>query len=696
MTDPAIAAPQDVFAQDWALLPHGLPPWAQLAGADFRAAFAAAIDAHGAQVEAISANPAAPDFENVIRALERSGRGLSRVGSAFWTLAGTCSTEDVRAVEREVAPKLARHSAAVWMDARLAARADAVPQEGLDDEELQVLKLYRDAFARAGATLSGAARARMAEIGAELAELGARFGQNVLANEAEWRLALNGEADLAGLPDFVRDAAARAAADSGREGHVVTLSRSLITPFLTFSTRADLREAAWRGWVGRGTGAPLFDAASDNRPLIARILRLRAEKAALLGFDSFADFKLAPQMAKTPGAVRDLLDRVLAPALVRAAEEEADLRAIAAEMNGDVTGDADVAIAPWDWRHYAEIARKRRHDLDEAEVKPYLRLNSVQNAAFDVANRLFGLEFARIDGADLHHPQAQAFAVSKAGRPVGVFVADYFARASKRSGAWMSALTSQERLGNEEIRPVIINVMNFAEGGAGAASLLTLDDAHTLFHEFGHALHGLMSDVKHPFVSGTSVARDFVELPSQLFERWLLTPEILSTHMTHAKTGAPMPDALAERIRGAENFGQGFSTVEYLASAYVDLEAHLLDADALEDFDAAAFEADVLARIGMPPAIVSRHAAPHFLHVFSGDGYSAGYYSYLWAEVMDADAFTAFEQEGGPFAAAPAARLAAHVLSAGGRQDPADAYRAFRGRDPAPDALLLARGLVPA
>jgi peptidyl-dipeptidase Dcp len=693
MTDAAaVSTPADVFAEDWTVRPHGLPPWDRLAGVDFRAAFAAAINEHGEEVDAISANPAAPDYDNVIRALERSGRRLSRVGSAFWTLAGTCSDDDIRAVEREVAPKLARHSAAVWMDARLATRAGEVSGDGLDDEEARVLMLYRQGFARSGATLAGAPRARMAEIAAELAELGACFGQNVLANEAEWRLPLAAEADLAGLPDFVRDAAARAAADRGMDGHVVTLARSLITPFLTFSSRADLRETAWRAWIGRGTGAPLFDAATDNRPLIARILRLRAEKARLLGFKTFADFKLAPQMAKTPGAVRDLLDRVRGPALARAGEEEADLRALAAEM----TGNEGATIDPWDWRFYAEIQRKRRHDVDEAEVKPYLRLSAVQDAAFDAASRLFGLSFARIEGAALHHGQAEAFAVSKDGRPVGTFVADYFARSSKRSGAWMSALASQERLGNEDVRPVIINVMNFAEGAAGGPSLLTLDDAHTLFHEFGHALHGLMSEVKHPFVSGTSVARDFVELPSQLFERWLLTPEILSAHMTHYKTGETMPEELATRIRGAENFGQGFSTVEYLASAYVDLEAHLLGVAALEDFDAGAFEAEVLAKIGMPAAIVSRHAAPHFLHVFSGDGYSAGYYSYLWAEVMDADAFGAFEEAGGPFAAGPAALLAEHVLSAGGRQDPADAYRAFRGRDPAPGALLVARGLVPA
>ncbi|MGG7567483.1 M3 family metallopeptidase [Rhodovulum sp. DZ06] len=686
--DAAISA--DVFAQDWTALPFGLPPWDAVRAADFRAAFAAAIEDHAAEVERIASDAAAPDFANVIGALERSGRRLGRLASAFWTLAGTCSDEDIRAVEREIAPKLARHSASVWMDSRLAGRAAKIDEGGLDEEEARVLKLYRDGFLRSGAMLSGAPRARMAEIAAELAELGAAFGQNVLADEAAWGLEITDEAELEGCPGFLRQAAARAAKDRGKAGWVITLSRSLVDPFLTFSARRDLREKAWRAWTARGTGAPVFTEATDNRPLIARILKLRSEKARLLGFRTFADFKLKPQMAGSPENVRDLLDRVRGPALARAAEEEAELRALAAELDG--LDD----FQPWDWRYYAEILRKRRHDLDEAEIKPYLPLGRIREAAFDTATRLFGLSFEAVEGAAMHHPSAEAFAVRRGDKAVGTFIMDPFARSSKRSGAWMSALTSQEALGNEDIRPVVINVMNFAEAPEGEETLLTLDDARTLFHEFGHALHGLMSDVKHPFVSGTSVARDFVELPSQIFERWLLTPQILSAHARHVETGEPIPAELAERVRGAENFGQGFATCEYLASAYVDLEAHLLEAGALEGFDAQVFEAEVLDRIGMPAAIRSRHAAPHFLHVFSGDGYSAGYYSYLWAEVMDADAFRAFEEAGDVFDADVAGRFAGAVLTAGGRQDPAEAYRAFRGRDPEPKALLEARGLVPA
>lgn len=685
-----IADPLALFSEDWSAAQDGLPPWERIETADFRAAFAAAIAAHAEEVDAIASCAAAPDFANVIVALENSGRPLGRLASAFWTLAGSCSTEEIRAIEREIAPKLARHSAAVWMESRLATRAAAISETGLDAEERRVLKLYRDAFRRAGAMLSGAPRARMAEIAAELAELGASFGQNVLADESGWAMHLTAEEDLAGCPGFLRDAAARAAKDRGLEGWAITLSRSLVEPFLVFSTRRDLRERAWRAWSARGTGAPIFSDETDNRPLITRILRLRDEKARLLGFPTFAHFKLDPQMAKTPAAVRELLDRVRAPAFAQAKVEEADLAALAAERDG-LDG-----IEPWDWRHYAGILRRERHAIDEAEVKPYLPLSRMRDAAFDAATRLFGLEFEPIAGARLHHPSAVAYRVTREGRHVGTFVADYFNRSSKRSGAWMSAITSQERLGNEDVRPVIINVMNFAEGSEGEESLLTLDDAHTLFHEFGHALHGLMSEVRFPFVSGTSVARDFVELPSQLYERWLMTPEILGTHARHVETGEPMPEELAERLRAAENFGQGFSTAEYLASAYVDLEMHLLGAGRLANFDPEAFEAGVLEKIGMPAAIRSRHAAPHFLHVFSGDGYSAGYYSYLWAEVMDADAFGAFREAGDVFAAGPAAALAEAVLKAGGRQDPAEAYRAFRGRDPEPEALLKARGLAPA
>ncbi|TYO91252.1 M3 family metallopeptidase [Oceanicella actignis] len=687
---PAIASPDELapFAAPLAG-PLELPPFDAAGPERWPALFRAAIAEHERELERIAQDPRPADFGNVIDALEASGRALGRLCAAFFTLASCCSDDALRAAEREVAPLLAGHRARMWSDSRLLARIDALAARAdalaPDAEAARVLMLYRREFERAGARLPEAARARLAAISAELAALGARFSQNVLADEAGWTLQL-GEGDLAGLPADVIDAARRAARERGMEGWAITLARSSVEPFLTFSARRDLREAAWRAWAGRGTGAGAGGSEADNRPLIRRILALRAERARLLGHPNYAAFKLAPQMAGAPEAVRALLDRVWAPARARALDEARALSALAAEEG------ANIALAPWDWRHYAEKLRKRLHDFDEAAVKPYLALDNVIAAAFDVAGRLFGLEFAPVEGLALHHPDARAWRVTRGGRHVGLFVGDYFARPSKRSGAWMSALRAQEnfdpRMG--EVRPIVLNVMNFAQ--AEGPSLLSWDDARTLFHEFGHALHGLLSDVRHPFVSGTAVARDFVELPSQLFEHWLSQPEVLARHARHVETGAPMPQELIARLRAAETFNQGFATVEYVASAAVDLALHELpDPEAI---DPAAFEAELLSRMGMPEAVAMRHASPHFLHVFAGEGYSVGYYSYMWAEVMDADAFGAFEEAGDPFDPEVAARLERHIYAAGGSRDPAEAYRAFRGRDPDPAALLRRRGLA--
>ncbi len=673
-------APFAAFSSD----PLDLPPFKAIPADRYPAAFRAAIDAHAAEVEAIAQSPDAPDFANTVEALERSGRMLTRVAAAFYTLAGCCSNEAIRAAEREIAPLLAGHRARLWMDARLFARVDALmarrAELDLPPGALRVLELHHERFVRAGARLDAAGRARMEAIMEELADLGARFSQNVLADEAAWSMRLE-EGDLAGLPPEQIAAARRAAADRGMTGWAITLSRSSIEPFLRYSARRDLREKAFRAWVARGAGG----GGADNRPIIARTLELRAERAALLGFESFAAYKLAPQMAGAPEAVRDLLMRVWAPARARAAAEEARLRALAAEEG------ANIDIAPWDWRYYAEKLRKRDHDLDESEIKPHLALDNVIAAAFDVAGRLFGLEFEPAPGLDLHHPDARAWRVTRDGRHLGLFVGDYFARPSKRSGAWMSALRAQENFDPDlgEVRPIVLNVTNFARGDG--ATLLSWDDARTLFHEFGHALHGLLSNVRHPFVSGTAVARDFVELPSQLYEHWLSRPEVLERHARHFETGAAMPPALIDRLLAAETFDQGFATVEYLASAIVDLDAH--SRDPREQGDPIAAQDETLRRIGMPDAIVMRHASPHFLHVYAGDGYSAGYYSYMWSEVMDADAFGAFEEAGDPFDPATAARLAECIYAAGGSRDPAEAYRAFRGRDPDIAALLKGRGL---
>jgi peptidyl-dipeptidase Dcp len=672
MTNPLLA-PWDA--------PFGLPPFDRIEEAHFRPAFATAMAENLSEIEAIAANPVAPDFLNTIEAMERSGQTLDRVAAVFFNLSSSHTNDELQAIQREVAPKLAAHHSAILMNAKLFSRVqslvDAGSAAGLDAEQARVLELYHRMFLKAGAKLDGDSRARMTAIMQRLAETGTGFGQNVLADERDWALVLDG-GDLAGLPDFLVGAAAREAKTRGKPGqYAITLSRSSIEPFLAFSTRRDLRETAWRAWAARGE--------ETNWPLVEETVRLRADRAKLLGFQNFAELKLHDQMAKTPQAVRDLLTAVWEPARRRAGEEAATLSALAAEEG------AKIELAPWDWRFYAEKQRKREHDLDEAETKPYLPLDGMIEAAFDVANQLFGLSFRAVDGLTLHHPEARAWEVTGPdGGHLGLFIGDYFARPSKRSGAWMSGYRSQQKLW-EPGRPIIMNTLNLAPGAEGEPALLTYDDARTVFHEFGHALHGLMSDVTYPFISGTSVARDFVELPSQLFEHWLNVPEVLAKHARHYRTGEPMPAEMIARLKAAENFNQGFATVEYVASALVDLEMHVLG-DA-EGFDGKSFEANVLEGIGMPEAIAMRHRTPHFQHVFSGDGYSAGYYSYMWSEVMDADAFKAFEEAGDAFDAGAAGRLERHVYSAGGRQEPEEAYLAFRGKMPGVEALLEGRGL---
>ena len=506
----------------------------------------------------------------------------------------------------------------------------------------------------------------------------------MLADEKSFALPLDGEADLAGLPPELVEACAQAAAERGQAGrHVVTLSRSIVVPFLQYSSRRDLREQAFAAWIHHGE----MGGGSDNRAIVAEMVKLRAERAALLGYDSFADYKLEPMMARTPEAVRELLDQVWDKAVVRAREEEADLAAAAAAEGGNTT------ITAFDWRYYSEKVRKQKFDIDEAEIKPYLALDNVIAAAFDTAHRLFGLEFTERHDLPTYHPDVRAFEVkNREGRHVAVFLGDYFARPGKRSGAWNSSFRSQEHMDLDDVRPIVVNVMNFAKA---EPCLLSFDDARTLFHEFGHALHTMLSDVIYPSIAGASVPRDFVEFPSQLYEHWFSRDEVLRRFARHAETGAPMPEELIARIRKARNFNQGFTSVEYCASAIVDLDFHLLHADEVtEHFDPLAFERRVLDRIGMPDAIVMRHRTPHFAHVFSGDGYSAGYYSYLWSEVLDADGFGAFEEAGDIYDVETAERLRRYVLSAGDTREPAEAYTLFRGRMPTVDTLLEKRGLI--
>jgi peptidyl-dipeptidase Dcp len=662
----------------------GLPPFKKIEPAHFKAAFAAALKEHKAEIARIASDAARPTFANTIVALEKSGRALDKVASVFYNLAGAHTNEALQAIERDMAPKLAAHETAVMLNGKLFRRVEDLYQRRdeltLTDEQRRVLELRYKWLIRAGAKLGAKQKARVAEINQRLATLATQFSQNVLKDEQSWRLVLE-ERDLDGLPEAMRDAAARAAADRGLEGkYVITLSRSSIEPFLQFSARRDLREEAFNAWIRRGE----MGKETDNRAITGEIIARRTEFAALLGFKTYADYSLEETMAKTPASVRGLLSAVWEPAVKRVAGERDALQLRAREEGGNF------AIAPWDWRYYAEKERKARYDVDEASTRPYFMLENVIAAAFETASRLFGLRFKELKDAPRYQEDVRVWEVTdKRGAHVGLFLGDYFARPSKRSGAWMSAFRSQSRVAGE-VSPIIVNVMNFARGEEGQPSLLSIDDARTLFHEFGHGLHGLLSDVTYPSISGTSVTRDFVELPSQLYEHWLMVPETLEKFAVHHETGKPMPPKLLSRIKKARNFNQGFSTIEYLASAFVDMELHALEDESEIDVDA--FERGTLQRLGMPREIVMRHRIPHFLHIMGG--YAAGYYSYLWSEVMDADAFAAFEEAGSPFDAATAKKLHKYIYSGGNQRDPLEAYVAFRGRPPEIAGLLKKRGLA--
>lgn len=663
--------------QEWTT-PFRIAPFDVISDDDFAPAFDAALKAHNYEIGAIAESPEPPTFANTIEALEAAGGDLDKVLSVFFTVAGADSNAAREDLQRVFSPKLAEHFSDISANKALFARvAKLWAQRGrldLTDEQARVLMLAHRGFVRAGAALDGAQEARMKEIKSRLAVLGTGFTQNLLADERAWFMELV-EDDLEGLPPFAIAAARAAGAENGTDGPVVTLSRSIIVPFLQFSPRRDLREKAYGAWTARGANG----GEADNRSVAAEILALRQERAQLLGYDSFADYKLETEMAKTPDAVRDLLMAVWAPAKARAL---ADAAVLTGMMQKDgIYGD----LEPWDWRYYAAKRRSAEHDLDEATLKPYLQLDRMIEASFACASRLFGLSFAPLD-IPLYHPDCRAWEVTRNGKHVAVFIGDYFARGSKRSGAWCSAMRAQAKHPKVQA-PVVINVCNFAKGDP---ALLSFDDARTLFHEFGHALHQMLSDVTYESVSGTSVARDFVELPSQLYEHWLEVPEVLAEFATHAQTGAAMPQDMLDKVLAAANFDMGFATVEYVASAMVDLEFHLGDAPA----DPMARQADILAGLGMPHAIGMRHATPHFAHVFAGDGYSSGYYSYMWSEVMDADAFAAFEEAGGPFDPERAAALEKHILSTGGSQDAEALYLAFRGRLPGVAALLKGRGLA--
>jgi peptidyl-dipeptidase Dcp len=679
-------APRNPLLEDWTDA-FGVPPFGRIRPEHFHPAFARAFAEHAAEVAAIAADPAPPTFANTIEALELSGDALSRVDDVFGLLSGAHTNDAILEIEREIAPLSAKHWNKILLDEGLFRRIETLHREcdrlALSAEQRRVLERYHVMFTRAGAALDPASKQRLAAISERLATLGTAFDQNVLADEQSYALVLDGENDLAGLPDFVLAAAREAAEERGRKGrHVVTLARSSVEPFLQFSARRDLREKAFRAWIARGDGG----GSTDNKATIAEMVALRAERARLLGYPTFAHYRLDDAMAKTPEAVRSLLDRVWAPARARALADRDAMQAMVRAEGGNFE------LAPWDWRYYAGKLRKQRCDLDEATIKPYFLLDRIIEAAFYTANRLFGLQFERLDGIPAWHDDVRVWDVrDREGRHRGLFLGDYFARSSKHSGAWMTTLRDQEKL-KGDVRPLVVNVMNFSKAGEGEPTLLSFDDAKTLFHEFGHALHALLSDVTYPMISGTSVLTDWVELPSQLYEHWLQRPEILRRFAVHCRSGQPMPEDLLRRLLEARTFNQGFATVEYVASALVDLDLHLLPGT--DAFDITGFEQASLARIGMPAEIVMRHRPTHFAHVFASNAYAAAYYSYMWSEVMDADAFAAFEETGDVFDAKTAASLRDHVYAAGGSRDPAELYTAFRGRLPTPDALLRRRGLL--
>jgi len=671
--------------------PYGLPPFDAIRAEHVEPAFEAALAAHRAELDAIAANPASPDFDNTLAALDRSGRALTALEHLFSTLSASASSPELQAVQRRMAAPLAAHTNAIYLNAALFERVERLFEQraslDLPAESLRLLERVHLDFVRAGARLRGDARARYAANMERQAELNTRFAQNVLADESGYQLVLRGEAELAGLPDFVRAAARQAALDRGQteEGaHVVTLSRSLIVPFLTFSERRDLREQAWRAWVGRGETA----GETDNRALVRELLALRHEQAALHGHRSFADYALADTMAGRQSAVQGLLDQVWEPAKAAAARERAMLDEVRAQLGHDLT------IEAWDWRWYAEKVRQQRFQLDEAEVKPYFPLEAMVQAMFDCASRLYGLRFVAQPRVAGYHPDVKVYEVQRPdGSLRGIFVQDNFARPTKRSGAWMNALRWQARNGIDAL-PIILNNNNFAKGAPGEPTLLSFDDVRTLFHEFGHGLHGLLSDVSFERLSGTQVLRDFVELPSQLMEHWMAEPAVLKQHARHYKTGEPLPDALLDRLKAAATFNQGYETVRYCASALVDLALHAQEhADVA---DPVAFERETLERLGLPPAVGLNHRLTHFQHLFSGSYYASGYYVYLWAEVLDCDAFEAFVEAGDPFDAKTAQSLLANILAVGNSREPGATYRAFRGRDARVEPMLKGRGLIPA
>lgn len=663
----------------------GVPPWDKVKPELFPAAFEAALAERRQDYERIANNPAKPTFANTFVPMQNAGQTLNRVMTLFGVMTGNMNTPAYQALDREWSPKLSKASDEITFNPKLFARIEAIYKardtSGLDAQQKRLVTRTYDSFVRQGAKLTPAQKEELSAFNQNLAINFSEFSQRLLADEGT-AIIVTDEARLAGLPDSVKAVAKAAAAERGAQGWAIVNTRSAVDPVLTFATDRALREQVWRAFTKRGDNGDI----NDTKATIARIVRLRANRAHLLGFKTHADWRMQDTMAKTPAAAMDLMMRVWPAAKARVAEEVRDMQAIADASAAKGEG-AKITIEPWDYRFYQEKVRKSRYDLDQAELKPYFELNNIIQGSLYAANRLYGLEFKEITGTvPVFEPNMRVWHVTRNGKEVGLFYRDDFARTGKRSGAWANTYRGQRNL------PPMQNVLssnnnNFAKGAPGEPVLISLDDAETLFHEFGHAIHAMLQNVTYPGLAGTP--RDFVEYPSQVNEHWLLTRDVLDKHARHYKTGQPMPQALLDKIKASETFNQGFATTEYLSSAIVDMKLHTIPDGIV---DPAAFEATTLKEIGMPKELVMRHRLPQFNHLFSSDSYSAGYYSYLWSETMDADTFAAFEEAGSPWDKATADRFARILLSTGNETDRAEAYRAFRGRDPDVNALLKQRG----
>jgi peptidyl-dipeptidase Dcp len=666
--------------------PHGgVPPFDRIKVSDFKPALEVGMKENLEEVDRIANNASSPDFSNTIEALERSGRTLSRVSTIFYVWSGVMSDKDFQAVELEMGPALSAFSDSIYQNEKLFKRIETVymsaSKSSLTAEQRRLTWLYYNNFVRSGAKLGTNEKARLSAINQSLAVLYSKFSQNLLSDENDRFIELKSEADLAGLQPGFREAIAQAAEAKGKKGSWLILNtRSFVEPFLSSSDRRDLRESVWRMFVNRGDNGDK----NDTNGIITEVLQLRAERAKLLGYKTHAHWRVEDAMAKTPEKTMELMEAVWLPAVARVKEEVRDMQSLA-----DKEG-AKIKIEPWDYRYYAEKVRKAKYDLDQSEIEPYLQLDKLREGMFWVAGELFGFSFTQVNGIPVYHPDVTVYEVTDkvSGRHIGLWYFDPYARDGKQSGAWMNAYREQQKLFTPNAT-IVSNNSNFVKGKPGEPVLISWDDAVTLFHEFGHALHGLNSNVTYPSLSGTNVPRDYVEFPSQILERWVLTPEVLQNYALHYKTGKPIPQELVEKIKKAATFNQGFDTVEYLASALVDMKLHLAGGAKI---DPDKFERDTLAALGMPREIVMRHRTPQFGHIFSSDGYSAGYYSYLWSDVISADAFGAFTEAAGPYDKGVAKRLVLEILSKGNSVDPAEQFRNFRGRDPKIDALMKKRG----